>query len=27
LADEGAPLAYGAGFVIRGVGELPVRTC
>jgi len=26
LADETAPLAYGAGFVIRGVQRLPVRT-
>jgi cytochrome P450 len=26
LADEGAPLAYGSGFVIRGVQRLPVRT-
>jgi unspecific monooxygenase len=27
LADESAPLAYGSGFVIRGVGRLPVRPC
>ena len=26
LADEQAPLAYGAGFIIRGVTTLPVRT-
>jgi len=26
LADETAPLEYGAGFVIRGVQRLPVRT-
>jgi unspecific monooxygenase len=26
LADATAPLAYGAGFVIRGVERLPVRT-
>ena len=26
LVDEAAPLAYGAGFVIRGVTELNVRT-
>jgi unspecific monooxygenase len=26
LANETAPLAYGAGFVIRGVEQLPVRT-
>jgi unspecific monooxygenase len=26
LANERAPLAYGSGFVIRGVQQLPVRT-
>lgn len=26
LADERAPLAYGPGFIIRGVQRLPVRT-
>jgi cytochrome P450 len=26
LADDAEPLAYGAGFVIRGVQRLPVRT-
>jgi cytochrome P450 len=26
LADDRAPLAYGGGFIIRGVQQLPVRT-